>query len=351
MNNTKIFITGTMRTGSSLVANLLSVHSKIRVISDGIHFFRFIYKRYDPLDEKNLQRLLLHLRARLYHRFEMDFDVPGVSQRIIRRGVSYPVIYDEVMTFFLKQKGEKEIWGDDPALQWREIPDFINMFPEGRVVHILRDPRAVMCSWKRAIGKDSFRYLHSILNSIDCLRYAGIYSKSLNPGRYFLLRYEDMVADPEKWVKKLCAFIGVEFEKIMLEPERWNATLGNNVLELGRSSFDGNVVGFSVGRANRWRDVIEDWELCLAESLLGGLLAESGYEPSGKPLLPKNFIDGLKAYLLKGEGVETYPSDPTDYRTWGVPQSDSSQTRWFRDTPQAAAYIKEMEEIEGNSRR
>ena len=40
----KIYIVGTMRTGSSVITNMLNAHSKIMILGEYIHFFRFIYK-------------------------------------------------------------------------------------------------------------------------------------------------------------------------------------------------------------------------------------------------------------------------------------------------------------------
>ena len=42
-----------MRTGGSLVCNLLSVHKDIIILTDIFHFFRHIYKKYEPITNKS----------------------------------------------------------------------------------------------------------------------------------------------------------------------------------------------------------------------------------------------------------------------------------------------------------
>ena len=54
-NYKKIFMTGTMRTGGSLLINILSAHSKVVILTEVIHFYRFIYNRYSPLNVKSLK--------------------------------------------------------------------------------------------------------------------------------------------------------------------------------------------------------------------------------------------------------------------------------------------------------
>ena len=48
----KQILTGTMRTGGSLLINLLSIHSKVVIINERLHFFRFMYEKYNPINLK-----------------------------------------------------------------------------------------------------------------------------------------------------------------------------------------------------------------------------------------------------------------------------------------------------------
>jgi len=91
----RLFMSGTMRTGGSLLTNMLSAHSSILVFSERVHFFRFIYKRYDPLSEKNVARLLQHLGIRLRHRYKLEIDIDGILTAITEREISYPAIYPQ----------------------------------------------------------------------------------------------------------------------------------------------------------------------------------------------------------------------------------------------------------------
>ena len=57
-----LYCAGTMRTGGSLLSNLLSVHKDLIIITDIVHFFRYVYKKYDPIDQNYK---LYELRAEL----------------------------------------------------------------------------------------------------------------------------------------------------------------------------------------------------------------------------------------------------------------------------------------------
>ena len=71
-----VFGSGTMRTGGSLVCNLLSVHREIIILRNVyFHFFRHIYKEYEPITKmENLYRLSGELSARLKYRTNLIID-------------------------------------------------------------------------------------------------------------------------------------------------------------------------------------------------------------------------------------------------------------------------------------
>ena len=70
-----IFGAGTMRTGGTLVCNLLSTHKEVIILADVIHFFRYIYKRYDPIKSKSLlYKLCGELSLRLKLRDDINID-------------------------------------------------------------------------------------------------------------------------------------------------------------------------------------------------------------------------------------------------------------------------------------
>ena len=109
MNKKRLFITGTMRTGGSLLINLLSVHSKVVIFNEIIHFYRFIYNRYNPLNLKSLDHLLNEQRLRLKYRMDISLDVNYLKSRIIKKKLSYKNIYEEFLDYFTKVAKKKKL--------------------------------------------------------------------------------------------------------------------------------------------------------------------------------------------------------------------------------------------------
>lgn len=96
----------------------------------------------------------------------------------------------------------------------RMIKDFPNM----KIMHIVRNPfSAYRDTKRRPFPQPLSKYLitwniyHSTVEM-----YAKMYSENVK-----VFRYEDLVADKEKFMRNVAAFIGVEFDKSMLYPS-WN---------------------------------------------------------------------------------------------------------------------------------
>ncbi len=355
----RILASGTMRTGGSLLSNLLCAHSKIFVFGERFHFFRFIYNRYNPLTEKSVRRLLEHQRLRLRYRFEIEFDADQVFEAVRKRGLTYGAIYDEGMNYFL-HKVERPIWGEYVAMQWRDIPAFLNMYDNARAIHIYRDPRSILSSWKRLSFAPENLYLNTIFNWIDSLQCVERYRRELPAAKYMALRYEDLMAEPETHTRRLCDFLGVAFEPEMLQPETWHVRLPKGMLIDPRSAHEGeNIRGFSLSRTKNWTKNLEDWEIALTEYLSHDLMRRHGYEFHKDAYAPGDIHRGLCAMgrqplmmqrlnhlLSTGEGSPLYYNDPADPRSWAAARTNIAAKFTDAEATDAQNYFTELERIE-----
>ena len=101
----KLFITGTMRTGGSLLINLLSAHPKILILNERVHFFRFIYNKYNPLNSENLEYLLNDQKLRLKYRKDINLKTGNLNSKIKSKELSYRNIYNEFILMAIKNTG------------------------------------------------------------------------------------------------------------------------------------------------------------------------------------------------------------------------------------------------------
>ncbi len=106
--------------------------------------------------------------------------------------------------------------------------ELLTVLPGCRVIHLVRDPRAVVSSLlqvgirSQAKGEpapDFVRDAPSALRLTTEALNAGFRAAELFPGRVLTLRYEALVSEPEAVARQACGFLGLAFEPAMLQPQ------------------------------------------------------------------------------------------------------------------------------------
>lgn len=108
----------------------------------------------------------------------------------------------------------KQVWGDKgPNLQYY-MPDLLQLFPEARFIHIVRDGRATALSMSRR-AYQSLRL--SAQQWVDGNVQAMVQQDVMGPKRVLIIRYEDLVTKPEAILQQVSSFLSIEYVPQMLD--------------------------------------------------------------------------------------------------------------------------------------
>ena len=331
--NQKIFATGLMRTGGSLVMNILSLTANTHLFNERLNFFRFIYGHYNLSFPHQVELALEEFRIRLKYRSGINFDSKAVAKSILERKASNAVFYDEVYKYFLKQVG-KVNWGEYANLSWRYIPHFLQMYPNGKVIVVVRDPRAIIASFKRLTFLPGNAYLNIIFNWIDFINHMNKYLEVYPKSKLHVVKLEDLHKQPETFVPKLVSFVGEEFKEIMLQPEKWAERLDERFDKVNLSAYTKQkVYGFDPTRNDTWIEKLDQLDIELIELVAGEHIEKTGYPLTinkqvlrrksvklikvfDHPILTKNY----ELFSATGAGTDDLPSDPRLPENWSSPE-------------------------------
>jgi Sulfotransferase family len=173
------------------------------------------------------------------------------------------------------------------------IPELIAWFPDCRILHITRDPRAIAMSktndptgtairvakhprlaW--AIRKATTLY---VIN--EYRKFARFHRRFEGLENYRLFRYEDLLVEPEKVLREVCDFVGCEFTPDMLEPEK-------GAHEHQASSLTGKKhKSFDPKAALRWQEFISSLDRWMITLFTGSSMKDLDYNPSTHPVFRK----------------------------------------------------------------
>lgn len=235
-------------------------------------------------------------------------------------------VYDAVMrSLFLGP--DHAAWGEKTQLVWTRIPAFLDMFPQGRAVLVVRDPRAVLASFKACTNAPPPAYLGAVFNAHGAML-AGLEYRRSHPDRFCMVRFEDLLARPEPILEELFDFLGHPPEHDLLSTEGWTDARGE---PWGHNSAflppDAPGASFDPTAAmRRWQGNLGPAEMGLCQAVCAETMDALGYAPEPvdaawgdmvRPLLADAALTAhLRRWLDTGRGVEAFPSDPLRPENW-----------------------------------
>ena len=131
----------------------------------------------------------------------------------------------------------------------------------------------------------------------------------LGPARLFTVHYEDLVADPARWAREICAFLQLPFDERIL---RFHETARQEVPEGSKAWHQSTLTPISSSRIGLWKQRYSAEEIGLIEIACKPEMRRWGYEPEGRSLTPANLgrLLSWQIRYLRGKIAWTYWNKP-----------------------------------------
>lgn len=298
MSSKHIFIVGVGRSGTSLLQSMLASHSNVDFLPETSFIRRYwiTHKMTRLMRSGNRQKLesLVRLDERL-SRLSIDLKTElNFSAKTFDFEKLESVLYNRICSHELKIKGNF-IGDKDPKLI--EYQPFISKnFKHSNIIHIIRDPRDVLLSKKRAEwSKGRHVWLHVFSWRVQ-LELGFKYDADTNL-RYFELKYENLISSPEDTLNALCKFLGLTYQPAMLNFSK------NNQRFVAPEEFSWKkevLKPLNQVNMNKWENHLSDREIVLIEKFCSYLIYKYDYKQarlfSTLPIKDKLWV--LTGYLF-----------------------------------------------------
>jgi len=307
MNGHKnILIVGSQRSGTTLLNRILNTHPSIAMLYQQCNFLRHQAVGRTAI-EQNVAVDIITTVSRAVAPYSPLFDRPTVG-RLLRRvreeeSIDPANLYDAILSMSLKNKKPDALYfGEKYAGRAAEIFPFKMIFPRGKIIYIVRDPRDVLVSEKGRLAKaaPSTRG-HALYTILDWKISARSYiwaRKHLTD--IFLVRYEELIANPSQQIARIWDFLKVPQVEVSAETpltddagNEWNAN----------SSFDDSITGIGNKTTGRWPLLIGLSDLVFLPCFLGSEATSLGYDIGvDAGLFSSNYHDLCVEYLERDVG-------------------------------------------------
>lgn len=313
-----LFIVGASRSGTAMLRSIL-MQSDIVSLTGETHFFddlrpRFIGKNLDEMESGDLEKCCDYFRAQTDRPYGKSGNPENswlsrteLLSAAKKTGTDVDSLFEAYCKLSASRSGAK-VWGEKTPRHIFRINDIVEKFPDARFICMIRDPRAVVASYrdwkyqgsassieqdedyKKVISHEEDRTsksYHIIISSMMWRAAANAALKTqekLSSKKVKIVRYEDIIAYPEKTISDICDWLEIEYQ-----PEMLAVPLHNSSAFRFQSS-----AGISQAPQYRWREVLSQNEIAMVQSSVHGPMTKLGYEIEAcKKTLPYT----IKAYL------------------------------------------------------
>lgn len=313
MTDRFVFVTGMFRSGTTLLARMLNAHPQIALASDPyaplFKAFRnavaeqvFNLEDVDhdaPLDDyyfyPEKQKLMVQIQETPLNFPLGNMQLPELQEQIAKasrpfspkiepflsnlQGKTFADLlasgldiikgaYGNADTQLL---GFKEVWTDEFA------GHILQQFPEAKIIHIIRDPRAVCASKNVASAKYPWIFLTRQWRKLATSAWVNHHRPTYND-RVLMMSFEELVTNPLQQAQRMCKFLEIEFHENLVAPTSFISGDGTPWHQ-NSSHFEGKQQ-FNPKSVDRWQQVLTSTQVEFIESMCLAEMREFGYQPT-----------------------------------------------------------------------
>jgi glycosyltransferase involved in cell wall biosynthesis len=283
------FIVGCPRSGTTLLQRMLNAHPDVAVAPETFFVRRFWERRgeYGDLSEDmHLDRLVDDVTA------TPEFEEMGLKAGAFREAVHadrrrWNAVFRELLRQFAEVQEVAHV-GEKTPNHVLHVSTLHRWYPEAKFVHLVRDPRAVVNSWRTVPWSSGYRWRDAEV-WVEYVR-AGRDAESTYESHVTSLHFEALVRSPEPELRALCDFLDLPYDDQMLafhkrdpstvdvEREPWKRRTTDPI--------DANVVV-------RWRQELSSSAQAQVEAVAASEMRKWGYKCETAPL--QRWIARLRA--------------------------------------------------------
>lgn len=297
-----VFLVGASRSGTAMMRSCLNMHARIHLATE-THYFDDLRAR-KGIHGVEVLPAARHAECADYFRALDDRPYgmkgnpelsPFTRERLLHAAAGFGTDSDAIFEAYCRETARDKgaaVWGEKTPRHVFQIDAIRQRFPEARIICMLRDPRAVVASYrdwknrgglKRAIGNEDYqnairaeeqRAKLSYNLVIATMMWKAATNATLKArDRYGaehvrVVNYEAVVADSEEQLRAICDWLGLPYDPAVLQIPMLNSSV---------SQFSDRA-GISKEPAHRWREMLSDHEIDVVQRVAGPVLGAAGYE-------------------------------------------------------------------------
>lgn len=250
-----VFVVGAGRSGTTLLRAMLHAHPGLAIMGELQYFSEILQLRREiPSLREDASFDAFLRRVRRTPHFDLLVDGESLFREMEgrlrnRSDRSYELVYRTLLECYARRHGKRRP-GEKSGVNVRYLDELFAIFPNAKAVSIVRDPRAVLASVLRVPFYSDEVVTNAVKWRLDVA--AGRRFERENPDRIREIRYEDLVLEPARTLRGICAFLEEPFapemlefhrggERLVTEREPWKKGIGRPLSREGLTRWEGEL--------------------------------------------------------------------------------------------------------------
>ena len=274
-----IFIVGLSRSGTTLLSRMLDAHSDIAILPET--WWYVVLDRLGCIEEFAnpwqaslfLNEVWRNLKSYRDPAARIVADEASKQPRYV--GPTVRVLEDLGRAYASERHAR--IWGEKTPAHALWLPQIRNLFPQARVLFMVRDPRDVLVSYDDRWngGRRSTDYLTSTAALLKFYLIHLLNRPGFPPEQIHWVRYESLTGQPSIELKEICSFLGIDFEPSMLDFYHQYQNVERDMLEGRHHALLSKPA--TTDHVGRYQTALSPSQIALVERLFGAEMQILGY--------------------------------------------------------------------------
>lgn len=268
------FVVGNDRSGTTMLRLVLDRSAEAAVPPESMFLLDYApVRRRGGLDDATaaaafVREVWRHPKVRLW---DLEGEPPDVPPGL-GHADAYRFAVESPFRAYARAAG-KARFGDKTPAYLHAVDELLAVWPEARIVVLVRDARDVALSVTALPFGPNNAYAAAQWWARGIRR--GWEAERRHPEQVLTVRYENLVADPETHVRAVCAHVGLGYNSEMLAIERSDPA---KIVESQAGWFPQVSAGITTSEAGKWRTRMPAQDRRVVAAVAGPELAGLGYD-------------------------------------------------------------------------
>ena len=285
-----VFVVGASRSGTTMLARILGRNEEVYTLNE-MHYFGDLFDFRDKSSLltggkllKTTAKLVARYRRGIWNDRVRDEDLATAKKILNEKENINPIDLFRLFAEWVAHETNSSVIVEHTPRNIYYAKEILDSYPEAKILHIVRDPRAVVASqknrWKRRknLNAKNIPIREGMREYINYHPYtmSMLWKKAFASGmavegypRCIRIKFEEVISNSSRIINPVCKFIEISYSVDMLNVSQIDSSVRQG---------DNKKIGIIKESLDAWKKILNEGEIFLIEKILNKDMSKMNYK-------------------------------------------------------------------------